>query len=62
MPLVLPIELSTKESGSKSECDGDDFSTLELCHGSKDSPNNEDMYVVQSMDGELDHVCGDSVS
>ena len=61
-PLVLPTQLSSKESRSKSECDEDDFSTLELRHGSKDSAYNEDMYVVQSMDGELDHECGDSAS
>ena len=59
------MQLSSEESGSESEYDGDDFSTLELHHGSKDSPYNEDMYgqsVVQPMVGELDHVCGDSVS
>ena len=61
-PLVLPTQLSSKKSGTETECDGDDFSTLELGHGSKDRPYNEDVYVVQSIDEELDYVCGDSTS
>ena len=61
-PLVLPKQLSSEESGSKSGCDGDDFSRLGLQDGARDSTNNEYMNFVQSMDVELDHVCADSAS
>ena len=61
-PLVLSTQLSSEESGSQSGCDGDDFSTLGLQDGAKDSTYNEDINFVQSMDEELDHVCGDSAS
>ena len=64
-PLVLSTQLSSEESWSDSKYDEDEFSTLELSHGSNDSHYNDDMYgqsVVQPSDGELDCVCGDSAS
>ncbi len=60
--LVLPTQLSSKESGSKSGCDGDDFSTVGLQDRAIESTNIGDEIFMRSMDEELDCVCGDSSS
>ena len=60
--LVLPTQLSSEDSGSESGCDGDDFSTGGIQDGAKESTNIGDKNFVQSMDEELECVCGDSAS
>ena len=60
--LVLPTQLSSKESGSESGCDEDDFSTVGLQDGAKESTNIGDKNFVQSMDEDQERVCGDSAS
>ncbi len=40
--LLLPTQLSSKEPGSESKDDDDEFSTLEFQYGLKDGHYNED--------------------
>ena len=63
--MILTTQISNEESESKLEYDDDEVSTLELCHGSKDSYYNEvinGQSIKHPSDGELEHACGESAS